>query len=153
MLYLFDLDHTVIDSSHRQSTLPDGSLDLAHWIENNTPEKIHADSLLPLADIMRGLFDKGREIVIITARVLQAADFEFLAKNGIKYHSVYFRQMGDDRPDHILKREAIEDLILKKGTLPKITRFFDDNKSVLQMAADFGIRCYDAIHANRRIAR
>ena len=34
MLYIFDLDHTVIDSSHRQITRPDGSLDLDAWIEN-----------------------------------------------------------------------------------------------------------------------
>ena len=49
MRYIFDLDHTVIDSSHRQLTKADGSLDLAHWITNNTREKIMADSLLPLA--------------------------------------------------------------------------------------------------------
>jgi FMN phosphatase YigB (HAD superfamily) len=51
--YIFDLDHTVIDSSHRQLTKADGSLDLAHWIENNTPEKIAADTELPLANHWR----------------------------------------------------------------------------------------------------
>jgi hypothetical protein len=49
MRFIYDLDHTVIDSTHRQATLADGSLDLAHWIENNTPELIARDSLLPLA--------------------------------------------------------------------------------------------------------
>ena len=40
MLYIFDLDHTVIDSSHRQITRADGSLDLDAWIENSTRKKI-----------------------------------------------------------------------------------------------------------------
>jgi len=149
MLYLFDLDHTVIDSSHRQSTLPDGSLDLDHWIENNTPEKIAEDSLLPLANIMRGLFRKGREIIIITARVLQDADFRFLHENGIRYHYCYSRALGDNRPDAELKREALEDLIMKKGTIK--ARFFDDNKSVLAMAKEYGVKVKCAHKANARL--
>ena len=46
---IFDLDGTIIDSSHRQATLPDGTLNLAHWFENATPEKIFEDKVLPLA--------------------------------------------------------------------------------------------------------
>jgi hypothetical protein len=40
MRFIYDLDHTLLDSSHRQATLPNGDLDLAHWIENSTPEKV-----------------------------------------------------------------------------------------------------------------
>ena len=50
MLFIFDLDGTTIDSSHRQNTLPDGSLNLDAWVRNNTPEKIARDSLLPMAE-------------------------------------------------------------------------------------------------------
>ena len=72
MLYIFDLDGTVIDSSHRQNTLPDGSLDLAHWVENNTPEKILSDSLLPLAEKMRSVRSATDTVAVITARVIGA---------------------------------------------------------------------------------
>ena len=37
-ILIFDLDGTTIDSSHRHATLPDGTLNLAKWIENSTPE-------------------------------------------------------------------------------------------------------------------
>ena len=40
MIYIFDLDGTVIDSSHRQLALPNGDIDLTHWRENSTKEKI-----------------------------------------------------------------------------------------------------------------
>ena len=47
---IFDLDATVIDSSHRQITKADGSLDLAAWKKNSTYAKVMRDSLLPLAN-------------------------------------------------------------------------------------------------------
>ena len=53
MLYIFDLDHTVIDSSHRQITRADGSLDLDAWRKNCTKSQIFRDELLPLARFMR----------------------------------------------------------------------------------------------------
>ena len=51
-IVIFDLDGTTIDSSHRQATKSDGTLDLAHWFDNATPEKIFQDKLLPLSQQM-----------------------------------------------------------------------------------------------------
>ena len=50
-IHIFDLDGCVIDSLHRYKTLNDENIriDLEHWIENYTPEKISQDTLLPLA--------------------------------------------------------------------------------------------------------
>ena len=91
MRYIFDLDHTVIDSSHRQLTKADGSLDLDHWIANNTRAKIMADSLLPLATQWRKAYAKGSEIVVCTARVIGQDDRDFLAMNGLRYHAMLSR--------------------------------------------------------------
>ena len=52
MYYIFDLDNTVIDSSHRQ-TFVDGKLDLDAWTRDNTKKNIRKDSLLPIAKIMK----------------------------------------------------------------------------------------------------
>ena len=89
MLYIFDLDGTVIDSSHRQNTRPDGSLDLAHWIENNTAEKILADSLLPLAEKMRSVRSAKDTVAVITARVIQDADLAFLKRNDLRFNYLF----------------------------------------------------------------
>ena len=67
MRFIFDLDHTLIDSSHRQLTREDGSLDLTAWRENCTAEKISRDSLLPLANECRALI--GRHVEVILARL------------------------------------------------------------------------------------
>lgn len=78
MNYIFDLDHTVIDSSHRQLTRADGTLDLDNWIANCTAEKINQDKLLPLARLMRSAYSNGHHVVICTARVLSVHDHCYL---------------------------------------------------------------------------
>ena len=73
---IFDLDATVIDSSHRQITKPDGSLDLRAWKKNSTYAKVMRDSLLPLANHWKTIQEKKNVyIAVITARVMADADY------------------------------------------------------------------------------
>ena len=83
MNYIFDLDHTVVDSSPRQATRPDGSLDLDHWREHSTPAMIEADTLLPLAHEWRKAYRKGHGIIVCTARVMGVADYRYLTSRGL----------------------------------------------------------------------
>tara|TARA_B100001063_G_C16394253_1_gene371668 strand:- start:90 stop:566 length:477 start_codon:yes stop_codon:yes gene_type:complete len=153
--YIFDLDHTVIDSSHRQHTKADGSLDLDNWIENCTKEKIMADKLLPLADLMRSAYARKHNVIICTARVLSVWDHVFLADNNLRAHAILSRKLGDTRKDDDMKR----DLLLKHFKSLKIpvarwTRnavFYDDNQGVLDMAKQLGIITRDAVKLNKQL--
>jgi NurA-like 5'-3' nuclease len=155
MYYIFDLDHTVVDSSHRQLTSVDGSLDLQNWIANCTKEKILADKVLPIAKIMRSAYRNGHTVIICTARVLSVWDHVFLADNNLRSHAILSRAKGDDRIDHEMKR----DLLLKYFSAQKIpvarwTRtavFYDDNQAVLDMANKLGISTRDAITLNKQL--
>ena len=153
MLYIFDLDGTVIDSSHRQNTRPDGSLDLAKWIENNTPEKILADSLLPLAEKMREV--RSDTVAVITARVIQDADLAFLKRHNLKFDYLFSRAQGNSSPDDLLKRRAILRLAAKMNKsiawMRKNAVFFDDNLAVLDIMASMGIKTINATLANERL--
>jgi len=152
MLFIFDLDGTTIDSSHRQNTLPDGSLNLDHWIENNTPEKIALDSLLPMAESWKTINRQNHQIVIMTARVVGLADFKFLDDNRLGYDYIYSRAFGDNTPDDILKKRMILRLRfdMKKSLnwLRHNSYMFDDNKSVRKCLQDFGLRCYNPTSYN-----
>ena len=156
MRYIFDLDHTVIDSSHRQLTKADGSLDLDHWIANNTREKIMGDSLLPLADQWRKAQAKGAEIVICTARVIGEHDLEFLAKHGLKYDAMLSRPMGASTPDDLLKWAALRQYAQSIGKSWKnfcaFSLMFDDNERVISPLASKGVRVYNAISINERLS-
>ena len=155
MLYIFDLDGTVIDSSHRQNTRPDGSLDLARWIENNTPEKILADSLLPLAEKMRSVRSVKDTVAVITARVIGDADLAFMKRNDLKFDFLYSRAEGIHTPDGLLKRRAILKLAKKlqrsMAWMRKNVVFFDDNLAVLDIMASMGIKTINATTANERL--
>jgi hypothetical protein len=156
MRFIYDLDHTVIDSSHRQATLADGSLDLAHWIENNTPEKIARDSLLPLAKEMRENFKRGAEIVVCTARVLQDADYEFLRDHGLHAHAILSRPMGDSTPDWLLKDKMLRQYARRCGIswarLCATSVMLDDNANVIVHLNNRGLTVYDAIQLNKAVA-
>ena len=45
---VFDIDGVLFDATHRQATLPDGSLNLEKYRELATPENIAKDRPLPL---------------------------------------------------------------------------------------------------------
>ena len=56
---IFDLDGTVIDSSHRTPNKPDGTLDLEGYFELRTRKNIFKDTLLPLAEKMKEMYAAG----------------------------------------------------------------------------------------------
>ena len=156
MRYIFDLDHTVIDSSHRQATLPDGSLDLDHWRENSTAEMIRRDKLLPLARAWREQFARGNEIVVCTARVIGKADMDYLANAGLHFDAILSRQEGDRTPDGELKLRMLKRYAMtKRGSWKRFCAFsfaFDDNQSVIETMNQNGIKCYNAIEINARLS-
>lgn len=162
---IFDLDGTVIDSSHRQNTKPDGSLDLDHWMEHNHYDMIMRDSLLPLADSMRKIKAAGHTVIVCTARAYQSADCEFLQKHGLNYDVYLSRgankrltcgkiQVMDNRPDAQLKVELLTEYFQQQGFSDIASAkaiMFDDNMKVLDTLTKHGIRCYNAVEANKRL--
>jgi len=153
MLYIFDLDHTVIDSSHRKATLPDGSLDLDHWIENNTSEKIARDGLLPALAMLRSAFYSGKHTVVIcTARVLSNADYEFFTLHNIPFHTMLDRPQGclmadTDLKDIQLRLYAHQNDMTWREFCAKSV-IIDDNQAVLSRMKSIGVPTMDAIELN-----
>jgi hypothetical protein len=150
--FIFDLDHTVIDSSHRQITKADGSLDLKNWIENCTQEKIMADKILPLADFWRTYAAAGNEIVVCTARVMGIWDHAFLADHGLQATAILSRPMGCADADADLKENLLRDYAQKTGRswarFSRNAAMYDDNLSVLLRLESIGIAGYNALSLN-----
>ena len=154
MYYIFDLDNTVIDSSHRQ-TFVDGRLDLDAWKRDNTPKNIKRDSLLPIAKIMQSAKRFGHHIIICTARNIGAYDMNFLADNGLAYNAILSRPEGNNQPDADLKRDLLVNYFsLIRVPMARWVRtsvFYDDNLSVLEMAKTYGIITKDATQLNTQL--
>jgi hypothetical protein len=159
MLFIFDLDLTLICSRHRQATLPDGSLDLDHWIENNTPEKIMQDSLLPLgrqvAHYLRTV-PPGRINIACTARYMQKADYKMLRKYNLNFDKILSRPKGNSEPDHLLKEKLLRKFALtQKMPFKRLMAqaiIWDDNENVRNHLTEYGLKAYNPIEFNEKHA-
>jgi hypothetical protein len=173
---VFDLDMTIIDSSHRHASNPDGSIDLAHWFQNATPERIAADTLLPLAEAVRRIYDAGHKVVLCTARCMQKADWGFIALHfdSIPHHALFSREghfvtpdhpnwgesyhgfVGDVRGDGEIKLAQIQSYIESLGfkTFEEANVIiFEDNLKTLKMFQERGAFGMNAIRANEKIRK
>ena len=91
---IYDLDGTIIDSSHRARHDENGKLDLDHWKANNTKENIFKDDLLPMYWQLVADYKNGDHIILCTAREMGKWDYEYLHSMGIYYDYIKSRPMG-----------------------------------------------------------
>jgi len=151
-IFIFDLDDTVIDSSHRATfTFGKGNqiiLDLDAWKKDSTRENIFKDSLLPLAHFMRLAIKNKHHVWVCTARNMQQADHEFLAHHGLTPNVVLSRQLDDDREDHILKRKMVSKLLNLKPFKNCEVFFFDDKEKNRDSLEDLCTEVFNAQECN-----
>jgi hypothetical protein len=158
MIVIFDLDHTVIDSSHRQLTRKDGTLDLDNWRANCTQDKIMADTLLPLANLFQQLvIDSYHEIVICTARCLGEYDLDFLRLNGLNAHVILSRPIGCMLGDADLKEMLLTEYALETArtwaNFSSDAVIYDDNDQVLSRCSKLGIMTKNALKLNQKMGK
>ena len=140
---IYDMDGTIVDSSHRYRTIVDENgerIDLEYWRENEY--RAMDDGLLPLFEQYRAdLLDESCYVIIATARVMGDADWQFV--NEI---------LG--KPDYFISRpkdSTVSGKILKINGLAKFFNlvnfkdadfvFYEDNIQYLKAVCDrFNIR-------------
>ena len=140
---IYDMDGTIVDSSHRYRTITDESgtrIDLDFWRENEYLAM--NDSLLPMAEQYRlDLADSSTYVIIATARVMNEPDWKFVKEI-----------LGE--PDYFISRPKnsnISGKTLKINGLAKFFNllnfknaefvFYEDNISYLKAVCDrFNIR-------------
>jgi len=130
-LYIYDLDGTVIDSSHRRRFNTNGELRLSYWKSHNTRKDIFGDSLLPLAKHMKKKMI-GNIVLVCTAREISQNDLDFLENNGLRFDHILSRPKGVNTEDHILKYHQLKKFLVQNPYLPKRKIMYDDSMENLQ---------------------
>jgi hypothetical protein len=95
---MYDLDGLAIDSLHRYKS-KNGNIDLEYWRENDVPEKIMQDSLMPMAQHLKdSIADSSIYVIIATARACfeNDANYDFLNLHFSGYNKFIHRQGVDD---------------------------------------------------------
>lgn len=127
---IYDLDGTLIDSSHRYQT-KNGRIDLAHWRDNDTRLNVFKDSFLDLHKWLQvDLKRKDTFVIFATARACTYNDhnYEFLKNHNI-FPDMFIHRMGetDTRGGAALKIEAIKPLLKLKKFEHATIHIFEDN--------------------------
>ena len=135
---IYDLDGTIINSSHRIKLREDGSLDLNHWKNNSTKDMIFQDTLLPLYETLRWDYINGNYVVICTARELGKWDMEYIHSMGIYYDKIISRPKGNITIDHVLKARQLKYFWQLKPFQKLHKIFYDDNLNNLQAIDKLG---------------
>lgn len=137
-IYIFDLDGTVIDSSHRAEHDENGFINLPLWKEKSTKDFIFQDSLLPLYAKLQQVYKNGDMVILCTARELNKWDYEYIHAHNIYYDRIISRPIGNNTKDDELKKAQCRYLF----NLPQYRDiekwFFDDNWRNLDALADLG---------------
>jgi len=149
MRYIFDLDGTVIDSSHRLGD----SLD--DWRRMNTPANVAKDSPLPLLDQMRDAIADDLDVIVCTSRVMAGRDFRWLDDHGIRGVTILCRDVDDDRLCGFFKLHLLKDYADSLGytwaRFCQTSIMFDDSIDVQNTLRSVGLRVIDPVNYNHNI--
>jgi hypothetical protein len=149
LLNIFDLDGTVIDSSHRREYNDDGTLNLNAW-RACSRETIMRDSLLPLASVMRELIATNKMVAICTSRVLNETDWEYLEMHQILPRIIISRIEGDTTPDAEFKTRELQ-WSFGAGLLMQ-SQMWEDMPEIRASVSKLGILAIDPIPFNKVLA-
>lgn len=143
--YIFDLDGTLADGTHRLHLLPKNDLHITEsWIEFNKA-CIHDAPIRSTIDVMNMIYDacekadEGDQVIVLTGRSDDAdrESIEWLGDMGCKYHRLVMRNKADNRPDTTIKEE-----FLRSIGLENIVACWDDSVKVIRHFRSLGLTVY-----------
>ena len=153
-IVIFDLDQTVIDSSHRNPSNADGTINLEKYFKLKTRTNIFKDKLLPLAKIFKQVKRDGNYVVIATARNMDHDDIDFLKANGLVADKILSRRwvVENDVPDAQLKARKLQQLFNLKQFQNANKIMFEDSQPVITKMRQMGIVTLNAIKVNKKLS-
>lgn len=145
--YLFDLDGTLADVSHRLHHIarPEGDDRPKDW--DAFFDACEKDAPIPhIVDLCRKLSNHF-PIVVVSGRSdrVRHATETWLRLHNVFCDALYMRSAGDHRPDHATKKSLLKQ-ILAAGYDPIMA--FDDRDQVVKMWRDQGIPCAQVAEGN-----
>ena len=141
---IYDLDGTIIDSSHRATHDENGNIDLENWKAKSTKDFIFQDSLMPLYTQLVTDYKNGNMVILCTARELGKWDLEYIHSHNIYYDRIISRPKGNATIDWKLKQNQLRYLFTLPQYKDKQKIFYDDNGNNLFALADLGAWVVDA---------
>jgi len=134
--YLFDIDGTVANCSHRLHHISGATKDWGAFFAACDRDEPISHIVGLIQDLRRG----GNRIVYVSGRSdeCRLATIEWLARHKVFSAHLYMRKAGDHRPDNIVKIELLQQL-RQDGFDPIMA--FDDRNQVVEAWRTAGLPC------------
>jgi len=148
VIYIFDIDGTIADLSHRLHYIKEKPAKWKEFFANcgaDTP-------ILDVIQLMRYIVNhaQDRKIMLVSGRSDECEEetINWLYKYDVPFTSLYMRRAGDHREDSVVKAELLQELIEDwKEALP-IAGVFEDRQQVVDMYRSKGLRAYQVAPGN-----
>lgn len=136
--WIFDLDGTLADVSHRRHFVASKPRNWAAWNAAQPRDPVHE----PVAELARVLKAQGTAVVIVSGRGSEVRDstVEWLNRHAIPFDALFMRTAKDYRADDIIKQELLEE-VRAAGWDP--VAVVDDRPRVVRMWRDNGLFVFD----------
>ena len=144
MIYIFDIDGTLADLSHRLHHIQKTPKDWTGFFAD-----CDRDSPIPeIVSVAQSLKNSGFMIVLITGRSSEIRNKtqDWLRVYGVPWHALYMRKAGDHREDSVVKEELLEE-VLKFSNGP-VVGVFEDRQQVVDMYRSRGLRVFQVAPGN-----
>jgi phosphoglycolate phosphatase-like HAD superfamily hydrolase len=144
MIYIFDIDGTLADLSHRLHLIKQEPKDWDGFFAACASDKL----LSHVADIAVAL-DREHTILMVSGRseTVRKQTAEWLDDYGIPCDGLYMRKAGDHRPDHVVKAELL-DALGEEWDVKQIAGIFEDRKQVVDMYRAKGLAVFQVADGN-----
>ena len=141
--YLFDIDGTLADLSHRLPHIQKQPKDWDAFFADCADDAPISHIIELAQDLMRA----GKFVVFVSGRSdqVRVETLEWLSEHVGASRTLYMRKAGDHRPDHIVKGELLEQ-ILADDYHPIMA--FDNRDQVVKMWRERGIPCAQVADGN-----
>lgn len=133
--YIFDLDGTLADLSHRLHHIQKTPKDWDGFFAD-----VHKDVGIGHMIAIYQTLTRECGGVIVSGRnaVTREVTMRWLLDNGVSFDALYMRAAGDRRPDYLVKYDLLQQL-KADGWEPVMA--FDDRDQVVKMWRENGIPC------------
>lgn len=148
-LFIFDIDGTLADCSHRLPLLNSDSPDKWNLFYKACPDD---EPIIPVISVLNGLLRHGAEVLFFTGRSgsVWAETKQWLQRwtdyTGSDGNRIYMRPEKDFRPDFELKHEWYSRLLPEdKHALVGV---FEDRTRCVEMWRELGVTCFQVTNGD-----
>lgn len=147
MIFIFDIDGTLADLSHRLHHIQKEPKDWKGFFADCKED----EPISEVVAVFKALAASGHKLYAITGRSSEIGQktHSWLGYRGLYPIHIFMRREGDHREDSLVKSELLDRLLAEEGLdISSIAGVFEDRQQVVDMYRARGLRVFQVAPGN-----